>query len=114
MLVIRILVGGLFIATGSMKFAAMGMTVSLFASFGIPAFLAYAVAFCELAGGILILLGLWTCMAASVLAVVMVFATWYSLGAGPLLALPIVVFILLIAILKLGAGKYAVSSKKKA
>jgi putative oxidoreductase len=59
LLVIRIIIGGIFIYTGWMKIADMTSTVGYFASMGIPAFLAYIVGYAEFIGGILLVIGLW-------------------------------------------------------
>jgi len=72
----RLAIGGLFIFAAVSKFQDMTATAAMFGNWGFPApeFFAWLTAITELLGGVLIVLGLWTSMAALVLAVVMVVA----------------------------------------
>lgn len=73
-LLIRIAVASIFIFHGVQKLTHMDMTVGFFSMMGIPVLFAYLVPIIETLGGIMILLGLWTGVAGTLLSVVMVFA----------------------------------------
>ncbi|KZZ84056.1 MULTISPECIES: DoxX family protein [Bacillaceae] len=71
-LIIRFVLGIIFILHGYMKFAGgIEQTAEFFASLGLPGFMAYAVAVIELAGGILILIGLGTRIVSVLIAIIM-------------------------------------------
>lgn len=111
-LITRLIIGGIFIGTGWMKVSDMATTLGYFSQMGIPAFLTYIVAYAELVGGILVILGLWTEIAAAVLAVIMIFAIWYSRSLGFVGILgPLAVLAGLVSILGSGPGQY--SARKK-
>lgn len=76
LLVIRLIWGFLFLNAGITKFASMSETIEFFQSLQIPyaVWNAYAVAFFETVGGALLIVGLWTRLAALPLAVIMVVA----------------------------------------
>ncbi|HEU0080891.1 MAG TPA: DoxX family protein [Candidatus Paceibacterota bacterium] len=115
LLIVRLIIGGIFIAAGWMKVSAMAMTVGYFAQMGIPAFLAYVVGYVELVGGVLIVLGLWSCLAAFVLAVIMLFAIWYSRSMGfQGMMPPLAVLAGLLSIIESGAGKFSLGKKSAA
>ena len=100
LLVARIIVGGIFISAGWMKISEMASTVGFFGQMGFAPFWAYLVSYTELIAGVLIVLGLWTCLASVVLSIVMLVATYVSYKGmgiqgmiGPLsLLAPLVVF----------------------
>ncbi|USG65840.1 DoxX family protein [Brevibacillus ruminantium] len=77
LLLVRVVVGISFVLHGLSKFQ-MGLdqVAGWFASMGIPGFLAYAVAFVELIGGIGLILGAGTRVWAALLAVVIAVATF--------------------------------------
>lgn len=112
-LIVRLIIGGIFITTGWMKVADLAATVGFFSQLGIAAFLAYVVTYAELIGGILIVLGLWTEIAAIVLGVIMLGAIYYtaSMGFQGFMG-PLAVLGGLISILGTGAGSYAVRKRK--
>ncbi|MCF7833919.1 MAG: DoxX family protein [Candidatus Pacebacteria bacterium] len=111
---VRLLVGVVFIYAGLMKVNNIDMVAGFFQSLGFGTFLAYFVSWAELAGGILVLLGLFTRKAGVVLAVIMAvamfkvhFANGFSLATNGYEY----VFVLLLASLSLvflGSGKYSV------
>lgn len=72
LLVLRVVVGIVFIAHGWSKWQNLEGTVAFFDQVGLPALLAYVVAAIELLGGIAVLLGLWTRIAGYLIAAVMV------------------------------------------
>jgi uncharacterized membrane protein YphA (DoxX/SURF4 family) len=116
LLISRIIIGGIFIVAGWMKVADMAATIGYFHTMGIPNFLAYAVGYIELIGGALLVIGLWECIAAFALSVIMIVAVVLlsrPLGFGasfqnimPALA----VLGGLIALMPSGAGKFSISS----
>ena len=113
-LINRIIVGGIFIISGWMKVFAIAATIGFFASVGIPAFLAYVVGYAELVGGVLIVLGLWSSLTSAVLAVIMIFAVWYTRSMGfEGMVTPLATLSGLLGVLVSGAGKYAPQCKKK-
>ena len=111
-LIVRLVIGGVFMATGWMKVSDMAGTIGFFGGLGIAPFLAYIVAYAELIGSVLIVLGLWTEIAAAVLAIVMLFAIYYvrSMGFQGFMA-PLAVFAGLVSLLASGAGQYAIRRK---
>ncbi len=73
-LLLRLAVGFVFLAHGLDKLGDMEKTIGFFASVGIPAFLAYVVAWVETLGGIALIIGIFTRHASRLLALVMVVA----------------------------------------
>lgn len=113
LLVIRIVIGGIFIYTGWMKIADMTSTVGYFASMGIPAFLAYIVGYAEFIGGILLVIGLWNCLASAVLAIIMIVAAiLVALNAPQMVSTPLAVLAALLGLIVSGPGSWAVQKKK--
>lgn len=115
LLVIRLVIGGIFIYAGWGKIADMSSTVGYFASMGIPAFLAYAVGYCEFIGGILLVLGLFSCFAASVLVIIMIVATILTaINAPQMVTVPLAMVAALLGIIVSGSGSWAVHRKSSA
>ncbi|MCR4328424.1 MAG: DoxX family protein [Patescibacteria group bacterium] len=112
LLIARVIIGGIFIYTGWMKVADMGATIGFFGTLGIPAFLTYIVAYAELIGGVLLVLGFWTCLVAGILAIIMIAATWFMSGKGFAgVSTPIATFAALVALMGSCGGKYSLSCK---
>ncbi|OGZ02348.1 MAG: hypothetical protein A2946_02545 [Candidatus Liptonbacteria bacterium RIFCSPLOWO2_01_FULL_53_13] len=85
LLLLRLALAAVFISAGWEKIQNMPATVSAFGSMGFPAPLAYLTAWVEFLGGISLLLGFWTCVSGSLLAIVMLVATYVlkvKVGAG--------------------------------
>jgi putative oxidoreductase len=74
LLLIRLAVAAIFIYHGWSKFMFMDDTIIFFGTLGLAPFFAYLVAIVEFIGGILMLLGVFTCTAGISLAVVIAFA----------------------------------------
>jgi uncharacterized membrane protein YphA (DoxX/SURF4 family) len=93
----------------------MDVTVAMFAQMHIPAFLTYIVAYGELIGGIMLVVGFCTCSATVFLGVVMIvaIALSYPMGFGAY-ALPLATFAGIVAIAGAGPGKFAFRCKCKA
>jgi putative oxidoreductase len=112
-LIVRLIIGGIFIFSGWMKISDMTMTVGFFGTLGIPAFLAYIVGYAEFIGGILLVIGLWTCISSIVLGIIMIVAVILTVSAGPSMFMtPLVTLAGLISILGSGAGRFAIRCKK--
>lgn len=118
-LLLRIILGAVFIAHGAQKvFGAfggrgLGATVGMFNSMGIPAVLAYMDAFGEFIFGIMVLLGFLTRIASAGIAVIMVAAislvhmkNGFFAPAG--IEFPLTLFVIAIAIFLYGSGSYAI------
>lgn len=112
-LVVRLIIGGIFITAGYLKVSEMAGTIAFFAQLGIPAFLAYIVTYAELIGGAFLVLGLWTCIPAAVLSVVMVVAIYLSFEGGfQAYSYPLVVLAGLISLIGSCGGRYSLTSCK--
>lgn len=110
LLFLRIAVGVTFIAHGVAKFQNLEGTVGFFAGLGLASFFAYLVATVEVAGGLAVLLGIFTDIAGILLAIVMVGAiTLVKFSKGFLggYELEAVLFLAALGIAFAGAGKYA-------
>jgi uncharacterized membrane protein YphA (DoxX/SURF4 family) len=111
LLVLRIGVGAIFIMTGWMKFSDLDATVKFFGSLGFSAFWAYLVTATELLSGITVLLGIgvYTRVAAKLLAIVMIVATWTIVHQDPTMAIgPVSLFFSTSALALSGPGKYSI------
>jgi putative oxidoreductase len=87
---LRVSLGVLFIAHALLKYFVFTLpgTVQFFQSLGLPGFLAYATFGAELAGGILLVLGVATRAVAIALVPVLLGATWVHAGNGWLFTSP--------------------------
>ena len=81
---LRLSLGTILLAHGLLKIFVFTIpgTVGFFASLGLPAIIAYLTIFGEVAGGIAILLGLYTRLAAILSLPILLGATWAHLGNG--------------------------------
>jgi len=80
LLILRLAVGLIFVAHGWDKFSemeGMGGTITFFAQLGMPAFFAYVTATVEIVAGLALIIGIYTDLAALLLAMVMVVALVY-------------------------------------
>jgi putative oxidoreductase len=108
LLIARLVIGGIFIYAGWVKIAHMADNIAMFASMGIPAWLTYIVAYAEFIGGILVVLGIFTELAAFALAVIMLVAAYLSREMGPAgYMLPVAVFAALLQFFS-GPGHYSI------
>lgn len=109
LLLIRIAVAAVFIYHGWSKFAAMDNTIIFFSSIGLAPFFAYLVAGIELLGGVLMLLGAYTCVAGLALAVIMIFSIFLvKIKMGFVPAEPdILLFASTLAVALIGPGRYS-------
>lgn len=114
LLVVRLIIGGIFINAGWMKVSDMAGTVAQFSTMGIPAFLAYAVGYLELIGGIAVLVGAWAYLASAVLVVIMAVAVYlvYPMGLQMVMT-PLVTLAALLGLMASGSGKFSVREMKE-
>lgn len=118
-LLLRIALGIVFINAGLIKITHADFVIESFATIGISATVSYIVMYAELIGGILLILGFWARRASIVLAVIMLvalfkvhFAQGFSLANGGY-EYVLVLFLVLLAVILLGAGKYSVAQLLK-
>lgn len=126
LLALRIGVGLIFIFTGWMKVSNLAGTVMQFGQMGFAPFWAYLVSFVELIGGITVLLGVYTRVAAGLLSVIMVVAIYklfpnlqmlefpsvQYIRTGIQMAMtPISVLFSTLALVLAGGGKYSLMKK---
>lgn len=113
LLIIRIVVGAAFIYHGYTKIAGLTGTVGFFGQMGIPAFITYLVVIAEFFGGIAILIGLYTRIAALAIGVVMIGAiVLVHLERGGI-ELPLVFLATTLGLAFLGAGQYSIDAKQE-
>jgi putative oxidoreductase len=121
-LILRVVLGGLFIWHGIDKFdAGISMVEEMFTMWGVPAagLAAPLVALVEIVGGIALVLGLATRMAAMLLSVVMIGALIYVkqdlgiISAGPMPGAELDLALLagLIALVVLGPGRFSLDDR---
>lgn len=109
--VLRVVAGIIFVYSGWTKFQDMQATIGFFGQAGIPAanFFAYLVAIIELVGGIALIAGLWTRVAAKLLGIIMLVATLLSLQQGFQMAtLPLVMLAVCFSLFCTGGGKHSI------
>lgn len=112
--IIRFVAGAIFINHGVMKLSNMEGTVAFFASLGFGAFLAWAVAIIEVAGGISLILGLWTKVFGALLAAIMFVAIIkVKLAAGfAKTELELILLAISVAVTFSGCGRYSICGWK--
>ena len=111
LLLIRLVLGVVFVAHGVMKFQAMPQIIGFFGSLGFPPAVAYLVAFVETFGGLAMLLGMFTDVAGVLLAVTMLVAivkVKFSHGLVGGYEFELVLLVVALAIACAGPGRYAV------
>lgn len=112
LLVLRIGLGVIFTAHGLAKVSAMDGVVGYFATLGFAPFMAYIVAYAELLGGIALLLGLFTRIAAGSLALIMAVVLLFIKTNAPISGmggneLELSLFVSAVALSFMGGGKFA-------
>lgn len=108
---IRLSLAMVFLVAGIMKLANMEMTIGFFAGAGIGAFWAWAVALLETAGGLFLLLGVFTAFSGIVLAIIMVVAAILMLPTMGFMGIQMNIVLLLtsVGVALVGPGKWALS-----
>lgn len=113
LLVLRVIIGGLFIYHGWMKLGDIAQTTGFFTELGwpAPAFFAWLAGLLELVGGGMLVLGLWSRAVALVLGVEMVVALLLVHLGGPFAQAELALALLagLAGIKAAGAGKWRLS-----
>lgn len=113
LLLARLAIGGVFIYHGWGKVSGIEGTVGFFGQMGLPAIIAYIVAYAELLGGLAIILGFLMEWAAIGLGIIMLGAIYYVWPMGfQVIELPLSLLAGLLALWGAGGGRYAVSRKK--
>lgn len=120
-LLLRIILGVVFIAHGSQKLfgvfggKGLGATVGMFTGTGIPAPLAYLDAFWEFLGGILVLIGLLTRIGSGGIAIIMIVAIskvhaphGFFLPMG--FEFPLTLLVIAVVIFLFGGGSYSLDN----
>lgn len=112
LLILRLFVGIVFIYSGYEKLVHMDMIIGYFASIGLASFWAYVVAWVELIGGISVLVGYGSKVAATLLSIIMIVATYTTfVGMGINAAgYPFITLGASLALLFTGSGKYSFGS----
>lgn len=113
LLVLRLVVGIVFVYHGYAKVTGMEGTIGFFASLGFAPILAYAVAWIETLGGALMILGVGTRVIAPLFAVIMLVAIFMVKdGSFSKAELDIVLLGASIALFSAGSGAYAIPAFK--
>ncbi|MES2023535.1 MAG: DoxX family protein [Patescibacteria group bacterium] len=108
-LISRFIIGGIFIYAGWMKVSDMAQTIGFFSTLHIPTFLTYIVSYGEVLCGALLVLGLFSEIAKIFLAVVMIFAIYFTYKMGfQVYSTPLAMLGAILALLGSGAGKYSI------
>jgi putative oxidoreductase len=109
--VLRIIAGVIFVYAGWMKGGDMQATIENFAKMGFAAasFFAYLVTIVEIAGGIALIAGLWTRVAAKLLGITMIVAAIISFMAGGfgMAGFPLAMLAICFSLFTTGGGKYS-------
>lgn len=89
-LILRLALGTMFVAHALLKYFVFTLpgTVAFFESLGLPGFFAHLTILAELAGGVLLILGIYARTVALVLVPVLLGATWAHIGNGWLFTNP--------------------------
>jgi len=84
MVVLRVVLGVIFLCHGLQKISGFEGTVKFFSSVGMPVMFAYAVTFIEVMGGVCLILGLFTRVAAAAISLLMLgsIPTVMQMGKG--------------------------------
>ncbi len=116
---LRVALGVVFIYHGYQKIADMEPIIGFFGMLGFAPFLAYAVAYTELIGGILLIAGLFTRLASIALAIVMAVAVYhvhlangFSVGSGGY-EYALTLMLGSLAVFFTGAGRYSLARAMK-
>ena len=107
LLVLRIGVGIIFIFAGWMKVSDLHATVGMFASMGFGAFWAYVASFAELLGGIAVILGFYTRIAAGFLAITMAVAISVTFKNPEMMMTPMALLFSNLSLMLSGGGAKA-------
>jgi putative oxidoreductase len=114
-LLVRLMIGIVFVHAGWLKLTDMDMVVGGFAMAGIPKFLAYFVSYFEFLGGLALILGIFSRYVGVVLAVIMAVATvlvhfpnGYGMQNGGY-EYTLALFLGALALVTFGSGRYSLA-----
>jgi putative oxidoreductase len=115
LLVLRIGLGVIFIAHGYGKIAAMQETSAFFGSIGFGALVTHVVAYVELLGGVALLFGIFTQVAATILALIMSVVLLYVKQHASITGmhgneLELALFVSSVALAFMGAGRFSLGA----
>lgn len=117
LLVIRVIIGAIFVVHGYQKLQGMEGVVGFFGSLGFAPFLAYLVAWVEFLGGISLIIGYGTKIAAALLAITMLVAivkvhgpNGFSAGKGGY-EFVLALFAVSVGLLYTGPGRYSIGAR---
>jgi uncharacterized membrane protein YphA (DoxX/SURF4 family) len=111
LLILRIIIGGIFIMAGWAKVSNMDATVAMFASMGFGTFLTYVASYVELLGGISLVVGYGSKIASALLSVVMIVAIYKLRNMGMAAVMPpLAILGATLALFFTGSGKYGFGS----
>ena len=124
LLILRVVLGALFVAHGWQKWQMMDQVVGFFGQMGLPAFTAYLVTAVELLAGLAMILGIGTCVAGLLLSIVMIVSIYIvkikwggtlipTQAAGPSYELNLIFLAAALAISFAGPGKYSLGAYLK-
>lgn len=109
LLIIRIVLGGMFVFAGVMKLIDPASMVEEFSVLGLSSTIFWLVAVGEVLAGLGVLLGIYTELAAVGAGIIMAGATYLSPGAGALI--PGALFVLGVVHIFTGGGKYSLGKR---
>ena len=112
-LLLRVTIATIFIYSGIHKFMDMNATIAFFQHIGLSSVVAWVVATIETLGGVAILLGIWTPVAATALAIVMlgVFITTKLGKPFTGFQFELLLLVSLLTLIGVGSGKYSLAPK---
>lgn len=113
LLLIRVGLAAVFIVHGWMKLSNMDATVGFFATLGLSAAIAWAVALIEFVGGLMMLVGAYTCVAGGLLAIVMIGAIATVKGQMGFVGgyeFDLMLLLSAVGVMMTGPGKYSAMS----
>lgn len=117
LLIIRVIIGAIFVVHGYQKLGAMAMTVGFFGKLGFAPFLAYVVGWVEFVGGISLIIGYGSKIASALLAIVTLTAmvkvhgaNGFSVGRGGY-EFVLALFAVVVGLLYTGPGRYSLGSR---
>ena len=112
-LLARIMIGIIFIYSGWMKISTMPQTITFFAMLGLPALVAYIVAYLEFIAGITLVLGIFNTISATILGCIMIGAVYITHGGGMnMYGFPLATLAGLLGLIASGAGSFVIPMKK--
>jgi uncharacterized membrane protein YphA (DoxX/SURF4 family) len=113
LLILRIVVGGIFILHGAQKLMDMESTIDFFAQLGLSPTVAWVVAGVEIIAGLAVLFGIVTEIAAVFLAFVIVGAIYFAKDLSLLNSqLEILLLASLVSLMAMGSGAYSFAKRE--